>query len=173
MNGKIILNLAVSLDGYIADDTGGYDWITGDGNDELNTNEPFSFEKFLEGIDVVVMGGECYRQGMGDSYTGKKLYVATGMQQPQGDNPQFIDGDIVSIIQQEKASGKNIFLFGGGITIDPFIKADAIDEYIVGIIPTILGGGRKLFLKNNPTIPLRLTGYSAEGGIVILTYSKR
>ena len=37
MNGKIILNLAVSLDGYIADKDGGYDWIVGDGNSTLNT----------------------------------------------------------------------------------------------------------------------------------------
>lgn len=31
MTGKIILNLAVSLDGYIADKDGGYGWIVGDG----------------------------------------------------------------------------------------------------------------------------------------------
>lgn len=37
MSGKIILNLAISLDGYIADENGGYDWIIGDGNSTLNT----------------------------------------------------------------------------------------------------------------------------------------
>ncbi len=31
MTGKIILNLAVSLDGYIADKDGGYGWIVEDG----------------------------------------------------------------------------------------------------------------------------------------------
>ena len=35
MNGKIILNLAVSLDGYIANKDGGYDWIVGDGENIL------------------------------------------------------------------------------------------------------------------------------------------
>ena len=37
MKGKIILNLAISLDGYIADENGGFDWIIGDGNTYLNT----------------------------------------------------------------------------------------------------------------------------------------
>ena len=31
MDGKIILNLTISLDGYISDENGGYDWIVGDG----------------------------------------------------------------------------------------------------------------------------------------------
>lgn len=32
MSGKIVLNLAISLDGYIADENGGFEWIVGDGN---------------------------------------------------------------------------------------------------------------------------------------------
>lgn len=32
MSSKIILNLAVSLDGFIADEQGGYDWIKPSGN---------------------------------------------------------------------------------------------------------------------------------------------
>lgn len=57
--------------------------------------------------------------------------------------------------------------------IDPFIKADIIDEYIIGIIPTILGKGRKLFLENGTKIDLSLQEYSVEDGIVVMRYSKR
>ena len=78
------------------------------------------------------------------------------------------------MIEQEKQkNGKNIFLFGGGKVIDPFIKANIIDEYIIGIIPTILGKGRNLFLGNNPKIDLHLDQYISDEGIVILRYSKR
>ena len=72
-----------------------------------------------------------------------------------------------------KNEGKNIFLFGGGIVIDHFVKADAIDEYVIGIIPTILGKGRKLFLENNPKIDLELQYYSVDSGVVVMNYSKR
>lgn len=56
MKRKIILNLAISLDGYIASEDGGYDWIVGHGDNTLNTENKFDFDKFLEGIDIVVMG---------------------------------------------------------------------------------------------------------------------
>ena len=39
MKGKIILNLAMSIDGYIADVNGNYNWIKGDGNTNLDTFE--------------------------------------------------------------------------------------------------------------------------------------
>ena len=71
MNGKIILNLAISLDGYIADENGGFDWIIGDGNNTLNTDEKWDYDKFLEDIDVVVMGKNCYVQGFHKDFVEK------------------------------------------------------------------------------------------------------
>ncbi|GAA0730451.1 dihydrofolate reductase family protein [Clostridium malenominatum] len=174
MERKIILNLAISLDGYIASEDGGYDWIVGDGDDKLNTKDKFSFDKFLEGIDIVVMGKKCYDQNMHNDYKNKKVYVATTQKIQNQDNLHFISGDICKIIQEEKEKeGKDIYLFGGGGLIDSFIKANIIDEYIIGIIPIILGKGRPLFLENNPTIKLHLEEYFLENGITILKYTKR
>lgn len=174
MKRKIILNLAISLDGYIASDDGGYDWIVGAGDSILNTKDKFDFDKFLEGVDIVVMGKNCYDQNMHNDYKNKKVYIATSKNIQDKDNLYFINGDIVKVIQEEKEKeGKDIFLFGGGILIDSFIKADVIDEYIIGIIPIILGSGRPLFLGNNPTIKLHLNEYIVDNGITILKYTKR
>ena len=145
MNGKIILNLAVSLDGYIADKDGGYDWIVGDGSYTLNTKNKWSHDKFLENIDVVVMGKKCFDQDMHKEYQDKEVYIATSKEIEDFENYHFINGDIVKEIEKLKNKGKNIYLFGGGILIDSFVKADVIDEYVIGIIPTILGKGIKLF----------------------------
>ena len=173
MSGKIILNLAMSLDGYIADNDGGFQWIVGHGDKVLDTEKQFEFEEFLKGIDIVVMGKKCYDQGFHQDYKNKKVYVATSAELKDEENISFINGDIVGKLQEEKAQGKNIYLFGGGLVIDHFIKADVIDEYIVGIIPTILGGGRPLFLQNNPEIKLHLDEYSIADGVVVMKYSKR
>lgn len=173
MDGKIILNLAISLDGYIADENGGFDWIIGDGNNTLNTDEKWGYEKFLEDIDVIVMGKNCYDQGFHKDFAGKSVYIATSKEIDNYENYHFINGDIVKTVKKIKNQGKNIFLFGGGIVIDHFVKGDVIDEYVIGIIPTILGKGRKLFLGNNPKIDLELQYYSVDSGVVVMKYSKR
>ncbi len=173
MSGKIILNLAISLDGYISDEDGGFDWIVGHGNTTLDTENKWDYGKFLEQIDVVVMGKNCYNQEMHKDFEGKDVYIATSEKIEDYENYHFISGDICDVISKLRDEGKNIFLFGGGKVIDYFIKANIIDEYIIGIIPTILGKGRPLFLDKNPKIDLTLDYYSVMDGTVIMKYSKR
>ena len=173
MERKIILNLAISLDGFIASEDGTYEWIVGDGDHKLNTGK-HDFNKFLEGVDTVVMGKNCYDQNMHLEYKNKKVYIATSQKLQDKENIHFINGDICKVILEEKKKvGKHIYLFGGGVLVDHFIKSDIIDEYIIGIIPIILGKGRPLFLQNNPTVKLHLDEYLIEDGITILKYSKR
>lgn len=173
MSGKIILNLAISLDGYISDENGGYEWIVGDGNSTLNTESKWDYDKFLDGIDVVVMGRNCYDQNMHKDFQGKEVYIASSEKIDDYENYHFISGNICESISKLKNEGKNIFLFGGGGLVDNFVKADIIDEYVIGIIPTILGKGRKLFFENNPKIDLTLEYYSVEDGVIVMKYSKR
>ncbi|WP_195938278.1 dihydrofolate reductase family protein [Romboutsia sp. 1001713B170131_170501_G6] len=174
MKRKIILNLAISIDGYIASEDGGFDWIVGDGDNSLNSEKKLDFNEFLREVDTVVMGKKCYDQNFHNDYKNKKVYVATSKELEDYENVHFINGDICKVIEEErKKEGKNIFLFGGGKLVDNFIKANIIDEYIIGIIPTILGKGRPLFLGDNPKIDLHLDEYILDNGIVILRYSKR
>lgn len=174
MKRKIILNLAMSLDGYIATEEGKYEWIQGDGNVHLDTEEKFNFEAFLDTIDTMIMGRKSYEDCDIQPFRNKEIFIATSKKEKDFDNVRFISGDIVKFLQEEQTKdGKDIYLFGGGELIDQFIKADIIDEYIVAIIPTILGKGRKLFLENNPMILLQLESYRVEEGIVVLQYLKR
>lgn len=174
MSGKIILNLAISLDGFIADNDGGFEWIVGQGDKRCDTEKQLDFHKdFLCNIDIVVMGKKCYDQGFYKDYEDKKVYIATSQEIEDNNNLYFIKGDIVKVIKEEKDKGNNIFLFGGGSLVDNFIKADAVDEYIIGIIPTILGSGRPLFLGGNDEIKLHLNEYFVSDGVVTMKYSKR
>ncbi len=176
MGGKIVLNLAMSLDGYIADENGMFDWIQGHSDRTLDTKNKYDFNEFLQSIDVVVMGRKCYDQ---DLHTFSKIgmdkviYVATSKPLENYGNIIFVEDDITKVIKDEKQNGKKIYLYGGGVLIDHFIKEDLIDEYLVGIIPTILGDGKKLFYDNNPKIDLKLEKSIIDDGVVIMRYSKR
>ncbi len=174
MKRKIVMTLAMSIDGYIASEDGGFEWIVGDGDETLDTEKKWDYFEFLNGVDVVVMGKKCYDQGFHKDFKGKKVYVATSQRLENHENVHFIGGDICKEIKDEtEKDGKDIFLFGGGVLIDTFIKEDIIDEYIIGIIPTILGNGRPLFLGNSPKIDLHLTEYNMDKGIAVLRYVKQ
>lgn len=167
MRGKIILNLSISLDGYIADSDDGYDWIQPSGDSKLNTKAVRKHEQFLEQVSAVVMGKRCYDLGMHTEYGGKQVYVVTSKKPEDYDNIHFIGGDVCrQVVELSKTTPGDIYLFGGGISIDSLLTAELIDEYIIGIIPIILGKGIKLFLEDNPTIPIHLTHYYVEDGVV-------
>lgn len=175
---KIILNLAISLDGYICDNDGGFDWIHGDSDKSHDTKEQFDFSEFVDSVDVVVMGRKAYEDIPSvsiDMYKGKKVYVATSKKlDSKLEDVEFVSQDVVDlIVDLKKEEGKNIWLYGGAGLTDSFIKADVIDEYVIGIIPTILGEGRRLFLEKNPMLELHLEESTVSEGIVMIRYTRR
>lgn len=56
---KVILFIAVSLDGYIADKSGGVGWLHGQGGDSENVD---TYSEFIKEIDTVLMGWNTYHQ---------------------------------------------------------------------------------------------------------------
>jgi len=174
---KIILNLAMSLDGYISDPDGGFDWIVGHGDQAPDEQGGFDFPAFLESIDTVVMGSKAYEDcilsglsDMGD----RKIIVATSRTFEPREHVEFVNGDICGhVLKLKENQGKDIWLFGGAGLTDAFIKEDKVDEYIVAVIPTILGSGRSLFKGGSPKIDLHLDTHGVSDGIVVMTYSKR
>ena len=56
---EVILYIAMSLDGYIADAQGGVDWLGGHGEPEEGME---SYSRLLQRIDTVVMGWNTYHQ---------------------------------------------------------------------------------------------------------------
>lgn len=173
--GKIVLNLAMSLDGYIARTDGSYDWIVDQGDKSLDTTGQLDFNQFLDEMDIIVMGKNSYVQGLAAEYTERNIVVvANEADFESGKNVVVYNGtEIIEKMLAEKAAGKNIYLFGGGLTIDAFMKADVIDEFIIGYIPVILGEGIPLFYDGNPEIPLHLNEVFVSDGTIIGCYRRR
>lgn len=174
MSKSLILSLAMSLDGFIADDDGGYAWIHGDGQHHLDTAQRWDYDAFLQGIGTVIMGRACYDQKMHLDFAGKQVLVVTSHPPLEVDDVRFITVDLCDAIRAEKQKqGKDLFLFGGGKAAASLIEADLVDRYIIGIIPVLLGHGRPLFYPRATSAPLTLSRYMVEEGTVILDYLRR
>lgn len=175
---KVILYIAQSLDGYIADRNGKVDWLQGHGDRE-NADQD-SWPVFIEQVDTVVMGWNTYRQITEELspdawvYDAQITYVITHRQLPSSEKIRFTDENPVSLISRlQQEAGKAVWICGGARIIEPLMKADLIDEYNISIIPVILGSGLSLWKNTDQSIPLNLRDTSISDGIVQLVYERR
>lgn len=173
----IILNLAVSLDGFICDEDGGFAWIGGQGDHCAETAERFDFNAFLPSCDTIVMGRKAYEDCfayIAAEAAEKRFLVASRRPRAPEGTVTFLSGDVVAeVLALKSRPGKHIWLFGGGELASAFIRASAVDRYIVGILPVIRGRGRRLFQEGLPPAELHLDRCTVADGIPILEYSRR
>lgn len=167
---KVILYIAQTLDGYIAEDDGGVRFLDDYGNHHLANSH---IEHFLSTVDTDIMGRKTYDWMMNHvphvSFE-RDTYVVSKTLNPN-DKVHVVSSDVVSLIHELKQKrGKDIWLVGGGELIYSFIEHNLIDEYQIAIIPKLLGSGRKLFLSHQMKQTLRLTKIDHLDDIVILTY---
>lgn len=170
MDQKIILYIAISFDGFIAKEDGSLDWLTR----YNNSAEDYGFKELYNRIGTVLVGGTTYRQ-VEDPFKGKEAYVFTRKEHKQkAGNIHFVSGDVKEVLNNLKlGNNKNIWLVGGAALVDQFLSANLIDEYIITIIPTLLGKGISLFKGGNPETNLELLNVrSYDSGLVQLHYVK-
>lgn len=174
---KVILFIAMSLDGYIADKHGRVDWLNGQNEHEENMD---TYSTFIKDVDAVIMGWNTYHQIVTELspeewvYADLTSYVITHKELQSTDKIIFTQKDPCSIVNELKQKqGENIWICGGADIIQQLIKADLIDEYDISVIPTILGSGVRLFEKNSDEIKLKLIHTQTYNGITELFYMHR
>ena len=167
---KIILYIAVSIDGYIAGPDGEIDWLHSIDNPD---NNDFGYAKFYKSIDTTIMGNSTYKQilsfGVDFPYPEKTNYVFTkNKSESDTDHVKFVNSDFEKfVIDLKNSSGKNIWLIGGGKTNSFFLNNNFIDEIILTTIPIILGKGIPLFEGNVRNKKIRMSKINSfDCGIV-------
>lgn len=170
---RLVLNIAMSLDGFIARKDGSYDWIEGHGTSIYDSQLQFDNPAFFESCDTVIMGRKSLEDcplEMIDGYQEKTFIVASNSEQTDYENVRFVN-NIVSEIEQLKAEeGSDIWLFGGAGLVQTCLEAKLIDHFIIGIIPTILGEGISLFDQLEEEQKLTLVESTVTDGIAMLQY---
>lgn len=174
---KVVLYIAMSLDGFIADKKGKVDWLAGQDKD---SQEMGSYPEFSKTVDTVVLGYSTYHQIITELspdnwvYSGMKSHVLTHRKLNSTDEIEFTSEDLGSLITRLKQKdGKDIWICGGASIVNQFIKLDMIDKYQITVIPTILGNGIRLFNSDNAEIKLKLVSTMSYNGMTDLVYERR
>jgi dihydrofolate reductase len=160
---KVLLNLAVTLDGYIEGPNGEIDWCIMD--------DDMDFEEFLPGIDTIFFGRISYdawikyqpgpdaptaEMKMWNIFDSKRKVVFTS-QIRKDENAEYISSNLAEKVAEIKLQGgKDIWLFGGAKLVTSFIRLDLIDEYQLSVHPVALGSGKPLFKNLEQRLALRL-----------------
>lgn len=162
---KLILGLAVSLDGFIEGPNGEYDWCFSD--------QDYGLKDFFKRIDTVFIGRKSFEMAGTGMFPRATCYVFSNTLKKVKKGIHLVKGDIVDQVQKIKANeGKDIWLFGGASLTSSLLSAGLVDILWLSVHPVLLGKGKPLFQQLGSRIQLQLTGNKVYAtGLVSLEYA--
>jgi dihydrofolate reductase len=167
---KASVFVGTSLDGFIAREDGGLDFLDAGGD------EPHGYEEFIASIDALVVGRNTLD------------LVLTFAEWPYGATPVFVlstrplpplpagaaermEGDPATIVAALEARGVEHAYVDGGVTVQRFLRAGLIDRLVVSRVPVLIGRGIPLFGALERDVALRhVATRSFAGGLVQSEY---
>ena len=169
---RIIYYVAASLDSYIAAPDGGIDWLSA----VECPGEDYGYQAFYNTIDELIMGSRTYEQvlGFGDwPYAGKPCRVLSTRElilaSPDITVTEQSPSEVVSEFEERDIG--TVWLVGGSFVASQFRDRGLISEYIITVVPVILGDGIPLFCRSKRNDTLTLTDtVSFPSGVVQLRY---
>ncbi|NIR49014.1 MAG: dihydrofolate reductase [candidate division Zixibacteria bacterium] len=169
----MVYYVATSLDGFIATEDGGIDWLSA----FESAGEDYGYAEFYKSVDCLLMGGRTYQQVLefGEwPYSGKPCWVFSR-------RPKLVSHTDVTITSKtpgevayelQARNFEHAWLIGGGELAASFRAEGLITEYIITVIPIILGTGIPLFGASGSQEILRLMNTQQfKNGLVQLRYS--
>jgi len=172
MDRKIVLYIAMTLDGYIADH-----------NDQLAFLDPYnenelakkSYQNLMDRTDVLLIGRKTFDvvNQMVEiwPYPNHHTYVLTSKSGSNQEKVSFTSEHIKDLISNLRMKqGKDIWIVGGGKLVKSLIELELIDEYHITIAPILLGDGIPLFHQVENTINLQLIKVEADNQLTMLIY---
>lgn len=176
--GKVFLDMAMSLDGFVAGptdaDSGLYTWYFAP-----SAEDSAVIDELLQTIGAMIIG----RQTFGDQPDGFDTpykvphFVLTHEARPrvERDGATFIfvaDGIASALAQAKAAAGdKNVCVAGGAQTAQQALNAGLLDELQIHLVPVLLGDGLRLFEHiGNAPVELERTSVIESLGVTHLTF---
>ena len=147
--------VATSVDGYMAREDGGLDWLE---RVQL-PGEDYGYADFFATVDAMVMGRRTYETALGFPewpYAGKRVVVMTHRTSEPKHGEIFVSGTPREVSDALEDDGSRHAYVDGGAVIRQFLAAHLLDELTISIIPIVLGSGIPLFDRGVGEHPLEL-----------------
>ncbi len=179
MRNLILWNL-ITLDGFFeGPKSWDLDWhslVWGEDLDRLSLDQ-------LKTAGMLLFGRVTY-QGMASYWSTAKGEVADAMnaipkivfsrtlENAEWNNTRLIKENAVEeIVKLKSEPGKDLFIFGSAALSSAFMQHGLIDQYRLGVVPVVLGGGNPLFKPASHRITMKLIDTKTfSSGFAILRY---
>jgi dihydrofolate reductase len=169
---EIVYYVAASLDGFIATSDGGIEWL----KPFEGGAEDYGYAEFYASVDCVLLGRKTYEQCVGFAqwpYPGKPCWIFSRTLSDMSEAAVRFTSEAPSMAAKQIAAEgvQRAWLVGGGKLAAAFRAEGLITEYIVSVIPVLLGAGIPLFDGPGARRELRLAqSKTYDSGIVQLRY---
>jgi dihydrofolate reductase len=160
---KLLLQMQMSMDGYVADRDGGMDWMVWSyGSDWTWDSQLRKYHtKIITSIDCILLSRKMVVQGFNAHWAAMaqrldnpqstfaesltkadKVVFTKTLARSVWDNTILAKGNLVDeVLALKRGSGKNIIVFGGAGFASSLIEAGLVDEFHLIINPVVLGAG--------------------------------
>lgn len=171
--GRIVLHLAASIDGYIAEPDGGVRFLD---TFDPTKGEDYGLGAFFRGVDACILGAKTFRDSrkLGPWLFSKMKTYIVSHRRIRGAPPgtEFFKGDVARLAKQVRARHRRtIWLMGGGVLASEFLRRRLVDEWVVTVVPVLVGRGIPLYhpIRGPPRMRL-IKARAWKNGVVQLRY---
>ena len=172
--GKVVVNRAMSLDGFIAGPDHAMDWVI-----EYFRDDPFPEVMPATGAMLVGRGTHEVAKQMPHSedtdYDGGPVFVLTHQppDEPE-DGVTFLTCDLAEAVATARAAagGKNLEILGADVA-SQCLQRGLVDEVLVYVLPVLLGDGVRFSTPGLARIDLEPFSNTQSGPVTMLRFRVR
>ena len=171
--GKVVVNRAMSLDGFIAGPDDAMDWI-------LDFRTETTFPEIVQATGAMLIGRRTHevarRMSAEDtSYDGGPVFVLTHRppDEPRG-GVTFLTCDLTEAVATARAAarGKDLEILGADLA-GQCLRQGLVDEILVYVLPVLLGDGVRFWSSEHDRIDLEPFDNRQSGAVTLLRFRVR
>ena len=175
--GKVVVNRAVSLDGFIAGPGDDMDWITSVVPPETTAEVAAQTGALLIGRRTFDVGSRMEHEETGSSdypFTGRSFLLTHRPPDPPIPGLTVLSGDIEAAVATalDAAGGKDLELLGADVAAQAF-RRGLVDEVLVYVLPVVLGDGVPFSPPGAARVELEPIGTTQSGPVTMLRFRVR